>query len=131
MSGVGVSTPQLTFTWHPHEHGNLCWSIAAFIVQQQGVKNNNLLAFTGLLAIIFSIFFYDETTPFPSVYALVPVLVLCRVVADKYTFAAELFSTKGFVGIGLVSYLHIFGISHYSLLLKLEYLNLQTRSLLP
>ncbi|MDA9553146.1 acyltransferase [Emcibacteraceae bacterium] len=81
-------------------------SIAAFIVQKKGVQKNNLLATLGLAAIIFSIFFYDETTPFPSVYALVPVLgvVLLVFYADKETLAARLLSTKGFVGIGLISY---------------------------
>jgi peptidoglycan/LPS O-acetylase OafA/YrhL len=81
-------------------------SIAAFIVQKQGVQKSNPLATLGLAAIIFSIFFYDETTPFPSVYALVPVLgvVLLVLYADKETFAAKLLSTKGFVGIGLISY---------------------------
>ena len=81
-------------------------SIAAFIVQKQGVQKNNLLATLGLAAIIFSIFFYDKTTPFPSVYALVPVLgvVLLVLYADKETLAAKLLSTKGFVGIGLISY---------------------------
>ena len=81
-------------------------SIAAFIVQKQGVQKNNLLATCGLAAIIFSIFLYDETTPFPSVYALVPVLgvVLLVLYADKETLAAKLLSTKGFVGIGLISY---------------------------
>ena len=81
-------------------------SLAAFIVQKQGVQKNDLLALVGLAAIIFSIFFYDETTPFPSVYALVPVLgvVMLVLYADKTTFAAKLLSTKGFVGIGLISY---------------------------
>ena len=81
-------------------------SIAAFIVQKQGVQKNNLLATLGLAAIIFSIFFYDETTPFPSVYALVPVIgvVLLVLYAEKDTLAAKLLSTKGFVGIGLISY---------------------------
>ena len=81
-------------------------SIAAFVVQKQGVKKNNLLAFVGLSAIFFSIFFYDETTPFPSVYTLVPVLgvVLLVLYADKETVVAKLLSIKGFVGIGLVSY---------------------------
>lgn len=81
-------------------------SIAAFIVQKQGVQKNNLLATLGLAAIIFSIFFYDETTPFPSVYSLVPVLgvVLLVLYADKTTFVAKLLSTRGFVGIGLISY---------------------------
>ena len=81
-------------------------SIAAFIVQKQGVQKNNFLAMLGLFAIVFAIFFYDETTPFPSVYALVPVLgvVLLVLYADKETLAAKLLSTKGFVGIGLISY---------------------------
>ena len=81
-------------------------SIAAFIVQKQGVQKNNLLAILGLAAIIFSIFSFDETTPFPSVYALVPVtgVVLLVLYADKATFTAKLLSTRGFVGIGIISY---------------------------
>ena len=81
-------------------------SIAAFIVQKQGVQKNNTLALLGLAAIVFSLFFYDETTPFPSVYALVPVLgvVLLVLYANKDTFAAKLLSYKGLVGIGLISY---------------------------
>jgi peptidoglycan/LPS O-acetylase OafA/YrhL len=81
-------------------------SIAAFIVQKQGVQKNNFLAMLGLAAIIFSIFFYDVTTPFPSVYALVPVLgvVLLVLYADKETLAAKFLSTKAIVAIGLISY---------------------------
>ena len=81
-------------------------SIAAFIVHKNGVQKNNFLALLGLAAIIFSIFAYDESTPFPSVYALVPVLgvVLLVLYADKQTLAAKLLSTKGFVGVGLISY---------------------------
>ncbi|MRI34319.1 hypothetical protein EOPP23_15120 [Endozoicomonas sp. OPT23] len=81
-------------------------SIAAFIVQKKGVQKNNALSLLGLAAIVFSIFFYDETIPFPSVYALVPVLgvVLLVLYADKETFAAKLLSTRAFVGVGLISY---------------------------
>ena len=81
-------------------------SIAAFIVQKQGVQKNNLLALIGLAAIVFSIFFYDENTPFPSVYALLPVfgVVLLVLYADKETYVAKLLTTKGIVGIGLISY---------------------------
>jgi len=81
-------------------------SIAAFVVQKQGVQRSNLLAHVGLATIIFSIFFYDETTPFPSLYALVPVIgvVLLVLYASKETVVAKLLSTKGFVGIGLISY---------------------------
>lgn len=81
-------------------------SIAAFIVMKRGVRKNNMLALLGLAAIIFSIFAYDENTPFPSVYALVPVLgvVLLVLYANEETFAAKVLSTKLFVGIGLISY---------------------------
>lgn len=81
-------------------------SIAAFILQKKGVQKNNPLALLGLAAIVFSIFAYDENTPFPSVYALVPVMgtVLLVLYADKKTLAARLLSTRGAVGIGLISY---------------------------
>lgn len=84
----------------------LAGSIAAFIVQMQGVKKNNALALLGLVAIVFSIFFYDETTPFPRVYALIPVLgvVLLVLFAHKETIVAKVLSTKAFVGVGLISY---------------------------
>jgi len=74
------------------------------------VQKNNALALIGLLAIVFSIFAYNEQTPFPSVYTLIPVLgvvlgvVLLVLYADKETFTAKLLSIKLFVGIGLISY---------------------------
>ena len=81
-------------------------SIAAFIVQKRGVQANNTLSTLGLAAIIYAIFAYDKSTPFPSVYALVPVIgvVLLVLFAEKETLAAKLLSTKLFVGIGLISY---------------------------
>ena len=84
----------------------LAGSITVFIVQRNGVQKNNALALIGLAAIIFSIFAYDESTPFPSIYALVPVLgvVLLILYADKDTLAAKLLSTKLFVSVGLISY---------------------------
>ena len=81
-------------------------SIVAFVVQKKGVQKNNFLSSLGLLAILFSVFAYDESTPFPSVYALVPVLgvVLLVLYAEKETLAAKFLSNKAFVGIGLISY---------------------------
>lgn len=79
---------------------------AAFTVQKHGVQKNNLLALLGLAAILFSVFAFDEHTPFPGFYALVPTFgaVLLVLYAEKETFAARLLSTKAFVGIGLISY---------------------------
>ena len=84
----------------------LAGSIAAFVIHNRGVQKNNLLALLGLAAIIFSIFSYNESTPFPSVYALVPVLgvILIVLYAEKETLAAKFLSTKVFVSTGLISY---------------------------
>jgi uncharacterized membrane protein YidH (DUF202 family) len=81
-------------------------SIAAFVVQKNGVQKNNLLSLLGLAFILFSIFVYDENTPFPSIYTLVPVVgvVLLLLYADKESLAAQILSNKVFVGIGLISY---------------------------
>lgn len=81
-------------------------SLAAFLVQRNGVQKNDALSLIGLASIIFSIFVYDKNTPFPSVYALAPVLgvVLLILYADKDTFTAKLLSFKPLVGIGLISY---------------------------
>ena len=43
-------------------------SITAFIVQKHGVQKHNPLALLGLAAVVCSIFLYDESTPFPSIY---------------------------------------------------------------
>ena len=81
-------------------------SLAAFIVKKRGLQNNNVLALIGLAAIVFSVFFYDESTPFPSVYALVPVLgaVLIILFANENTLVAKFLSVKVLVGLGLISY---------------------------
>jgi peptidoglycan/LPS O-acetylase OafA/YrhL len=84
----------------------LAGSMAAFIEQKKGMQKNDTFSLIGLAAIIFSILVYDESTPFPSVYALVPVVgvLLLVLFADRGTLAARLLSTKAFVGIGLISY---------------------------
>ncbi|PIE06984.1 MAG: acyltransferase [Rhodobacterales bacterium] len=81
-------------------------SIAAFVIKSHGIRSNNLLSAAGLLAILFSIFVYTEETPFPSVYALLPVggSVLIVLYATRDTLAGRLLSTRPFVGIGLISY---------------------------
>ena len=84
----------------------LAGSIAAFIIRKQGARSSNLLSLIGLSAVVFSIFFYDESIPFPSLYALVPVLGVVFIIlfADRVTLVGRVLSTKIIVGIGLVSY---------------------------
>ncbi len=65
------------------------------------------LALLGLAMILASIFIYDETTPFPSLWALVPTIgtALVLLCADaSETLAGRLLSLRGLVSIGLVSY---------------------------
>jgi peptidoglycan/LPS O-acetylase OafA/YrhL len=81
-------------------------SIAAFIVSNRGVRASESASFLGLAAILFSIFIYDETTPFPSLYSIVPVagVTLIILYAHKNTFTAKILSSTVLVKIGLISY---------------------------
>ncbi|MDC1433236.1 acyltransferase [Burkholderiales bacterium] len=84
----------------------LAGSIAAFIVQKRGVYNSNSLSIFGLSSVIFAIFAYDEATPFPSVFTLIPVIgvVLLVLFAGHRTLVAKILGMRVFVGIGLISY---------------------------
>ena len=65
-----------------------------------------MLSLLGFVMIVYSIVEFDKTTPFPSLYALIPtigtgLLILCAV---PKTFVHRLLSLKFIVGIGLISY---------------------------
>ncbi|WP_290842792.1 acyltransferase [Henriciella sp.] len=81
-------------------------SIAAFIVNKRGIQTSNFLSTIGFGAILLSIFLYDQNTPFPSVYALLPVggTFLVVMSAGKETIVAKLLSIRILVGVGLISY---------------------------
>jgi peptidoglycan/LPS O-acetylase OafA/YrhL len=84
----------------------LSGSIVAFITRHKGMQNNNFLSFVGLLAIVYSIFVFNEKIPFPSAFTLIPVLgtVLLIIYSGKETVTTKILSTKAFTGIGLISY---------------------------
>lgn len=71
-----------------------------------GLRSANALSFAGLAAIIASILFYDETVPFPGVWALPPVVGTALVIAfgRPGTLAARILSLRPMVAIGLLSY---------------------------
>ena len=81
-------------------------SICAFLTVGRTLKSNNVLSAIGLAAIVFAIFVFDENTPFPSVYALVPVVGTALIIlfGREGTWVANLLSMRAFVGIGLISY---------------------------
>jgi peptidoglycan/LPS O-acetylase OafA/YrhL len=84
----------------------LMGSLCAILTLNRGPQRNNALALIGLILILGSVFVYDKTTPFPSLWAVPPVLGtgLVLVFATHGTWVARLLSMRGFVGIGLISY---------------------------
>ena len=84
----------------------LSGALAAIIIYKNKFEENNFLSILGLGFVIFSILFFDQNTPFPSVYALIPILgvVLIILFTDKGTISYKILSSKLLVGIGLISY---------------------------
>lgn len=81
-------------------------SLCALIGASPARRASNLLSAAGLALIAFSIFAFDDTTPFPSLYALVPVggTALIILFAGPDTVVARLLGLRVLVGIGLISY---------------------------
>ncbi len=62
--------------------------------------------FLGLSMIFMSVFFYSESTPFPSSYALIPTIGTGLIIlfSSQDTIVGKMLSNKLLVGVGLVSY---------------------------
>jgi uncharacterized membrane protein (GlpM family) len=84
--------------------------VAYYFFQYKIVHINNavreILGLTGLLLILFAVFSFSKSTPFPGLYALIPTMGAALIImfANSNTFVGALLSTKAFVGIGLISY---------------------------
>lgn len=105
------------YGWRNHPQANFyllptrAWelgagAICAFLLHGKTAKPNQPLSGLGLLMISYSIFVFDETVPFPSVYSLVPVIGTALIIlfGSKGTFIEKLLSTKIMVGVGLISF---------------------------
>jgi len=81
-------------------------SLTALFIHTRGPKENSLVSFIGLFAIGFAIFNFNETTPFPGVYALIPVVgtVLLIIFAGGNSLTAKMLSISPLVSVGLISY---------------------------
>ncbi len=66
----------------------------------------DVLGCIGFSLIILSILVFDEQTPFPSFYTLLPVVGTCLIILFSHsnTFIGQLLSQKVFIFIGLISY---------------------------
>jgi len=80
--------------------------LCAFYHRGQLRDGRGGLAFLGLAMIVSSVFLFDRDTPFPSRYALLPVVgtALILLFANAGTAAARMLSLRGAVSVGLVSY---------------------------
>jgi len=84
--------------------------IAFYYSRNNFIKHNHIIeqlgSLFGLLLIAYSIFTYNNQTPFPSIYALVPTLgaALIIIFATHKTVVGKLLGLKPLVAIGLISY---------------------------
>jgi peptidoglycan/LPS O-acetylase OafA/YrhL len=60
----------------------------------------------GLLMLIYSIFVFDRSTPFPSLYTLIPTIGTALIIlfSTRQTVIGKLLGNKLFVSVGLISY---------------------------
>lgn len=84
----------------------LAGAICAYLLQYHGQRSSNVLSLIGLGMILIAVLAFDENTPFPSFYALLPVLgtALIIVYATASTFVGLVLGSSGPVAIGLISY---------------------------
>jgi peptidoglycan/LPS O-acetylase OafA/YrhL len=87
----------------------LAGSLAAVYLSRRaalGRLSGEISGGVGLLAIFYSILFFDEATPFPSVWALVPVLGTVGILigASGQTLVGRILSFRPAVFVGLISY---------------------------
>lgn len=84
----------------------LAGALCAFVSVRPHRKRDNSLSAAGLLLILGSIFWFDNSTRFPSLNALLPVAGASLVIlfASSGTIAARLLSMRALVGVGLISY---------------------------
>lgn len=84
----------------------LVGSLCAFAACRGGLRRNGTLAAAGLLAVAISVVAFDRSTPFPSLYALLPVAGTALIIlhGTPGTVVARLLSLPPMAGIGLISY---------------------------
>jgi len=82
------------------------WTTMGYRSWTVGTAAGNVLAIVGLLMIAVAVFGFDQATPFPSLYAVVPCLgtALLLVFARPHNLVGRWLGTRLAVGIGLVSY---------------------------
>ncbi len=105
------NTPSATFYLLPTRGWELVIGVfAAFYLKHNDYLKSNAinqaLSMLGFGMIVYSIIAFDQTTPFPSLYALIPTIGtgLLILTAVPNTLIHKLLSLQPIVGVGLISY---------------------------
>lgn len=101
------SHADFNFFWAPTRAWELgLGSLCSLIRPAPRRSLDNLISGLGLIAVIVSLFLFDEESRMPSLYSLLPVLGVCAIIlfAGAGTVVNFMLSRKLVVGIGLVSY---------------------------
>lgn len=108
---LSTAHPKFNFYMLPTRGWELLIGIfIAMYFKNQPIKNykhiNQWASLLGILLITYSIFAYNDQTPFPSLYALIPTAgaALIIIFATDTTIVNKLLSSKPFIGVGLISY---------------------------
>ena len=67
---------------------------------------DQLISLVGLALVIYAVYMFNDQTPFPGIYALIPTVGAAFIIlyATNQTLVGRLLGSKLFVGIGLISY---------------------------
>jgi peptidoglycan/LPS O-acetylase OafA/YrhL len=107
---ISVSMPSVNFFLLPTRAWELLTgSLTAFYLFRRRAPKGLLaeaLGIFGIAAIMFAIFTYDSGTPFPSLWALAPVIGTVSIIlaASPKTLVGKILGSSPFVGVGLISY---------------------------
>lgn len=101
------------FLIHARAWELLVGAIGAFVNHFHFRKHNpvpihirSFLSGAGIVLILISVFVFDEETPFPSAYTMVPVVgtALFLLFSGGIKWVAQVIGNRVFVGVGLISY---------------------------
>lgn len=104
--GMDLSTKTIFYLTPFRAWELLAGALCAFRAGGVGPRPNHTLSALGLALILGAVLLFDTTTPFPSIYTLIPVLGSCLILlhATPATWAGRILATSPLVGIGLISY---------------------------
>ena len=109
----------------------LIGSIAVFIVRKHHIVKNSFLELFGILAILYSIFTFNDSSRIPGIEALIPITgtLLVLFYGSSQTFVGKILSLPFFVGMGLISYsLYLW---HFPIFSLQKYIVLKSLTLIP